>query len=247
MVPPPRSLGSTSELAPRFSHKRIVTAVLLAALTLALPCFAATVSGDGAGNLPSTALDFTGLDNKFTIQGSLPYDPNAGTFAEAVFKIDLSAYQFFSAATVTVTGGHFGFGIPDTELFLFDSSGNGVYANDDVSASNTLSFLPNPSGGLGPALNGIYYLGISFSADMPIDAVANELFSPSSSTDVVAANLGVGSIAGWDHNVFASPDTDLIYYQIDVTTGVPEPSTLVLLLPGLAAVWRRYARIGKRN
>ena len=76
------------------------------------------------------------------------------------------------------------FGIPDTVLSLFNASGVGVFLNDDISGSNTLSCLPsagagNPcptSGVVLPA--GTYYLAISRSANYPVDSFGNEIFQP---------------------------------------------------------------------
>jgi len=223
--------------------KLVQVLLLVVTVTFVLPSFADLVSGAGAGSLPSTALDLTGHHGGLTIQGSLPYDINGNLLLDAaVFAIDITDFHAFSAATVSVTGADSAYGIPDTELFLFNASGLGIYMNDDVSGSDTLSFLPPPSFGLGPLSDGLFYLAIARSADLPVDASLNELFSPGSSTDVVGGNLGVGPIAGWDGGTFASPDTDLIHYQIQLT-GVPEPTSLVLISPGLVVGWLARKRL----
>jgi hypothetical protein len=153
----------------------------------------------------------------------------------------------FSAITVS-TGA---FGIPDTVLSLFNASGVGVYLNDDISASNTLSCLPsadasNPCpvgpGGNGPLTPGIYYLAISRSANYPVDGFGNEIFSPVFSTDVVGAS-NTNPVAGWDGGAYTSPDFDLVNYDILLTGTVPEPGTFLLTgLAGLALAAFRKAR-----
>jgi hypothetical protein len=210
------------------------------------------VIASGAGQLPGSAEDLTGTQVS-EIQGSL-----GDGFANAsMFALDILEPIDFSA--ITVSAGPFG--IPDTELFLFDSSGNGIYFNDDISGSDTLSCLPsadifNPcpagSGGLGPLSAGIYYLAITRSFNGPLDALSNEIFTNAVSTDVVGPNPGVGPIAAWDGNGVASPNSDLVNYDILLTGTVatPEPDSVFLLggaLIALAALRRYFPSSLKRR
>jgi PEP-CTERM motif len=139
------------------------------------------------------------------------------------------------------------FGIPDTELFLFDSTGAGVYGNDDIDGANTLSCLPSADGsnpcpsarpsGVGPTSDGIYYLAITSSANGPLDGDGNEIFNIFNSTDVVGPSSS-NSITSWDGGFFTSPDTDLLNFDITVTgvSQVPEPGVLGLLALGLLCI-----------
>jgi hypothetical protein len=194
------------------------------------------VIASGAGPLLPGAEDLSGTPVT-EIQGSLSSDPND----VSLFKIDIMNPIDFSA--ITVDAGPFG--IPDTELFLFDSTGLGVYFNDDFSFSNTLSCLPSsdltnpcatPASGLGPVAAGIYYLGITRSANGPLDASDNEIFTNSLSTDVVGPNAGVGALAGWDGGAFTQPNFDLVNYDIDITGTTPEPATWILSGGALLAI-----------
>lgn len=225
--------------------KLILPAVLTLTLFFVTPAFADIINGTGAGSLPATALDLTG-HNVVAIQGSVDL-----TTGVAMFEINISNFLGFSAYTASVP-----FGIGDTELFLFNSSGQAVYANDDAGfpgAAYTLSCLPsaiasNPCltgrGGLGPTSNGHYYLAIAVSADLPQDAGSNYVFqSAVSSTDIVGPASGAGPVAGWDGGFYTSPNFDNSRYLIDITGAAPEPSTLLLVSPGLLLGWLRRKQI----
>jgi hypothetical protein len=196
------------------------------------------IIASGAGPLPGSAEDLSGFQVG-EIQGSLSgTDPND----VSVFALNILNAADFSAMTINA-GPH---GIPDTELFLFNSAGSGVYFNDDISGSDTLSCLPssdafNPcpsaSGGLGPLADGLYYLAITRSFNGPVDNLFNEIFTNRLSTDVVGPNAGVGAIAGWDGTGNASPNFDSINYDIVLSgTDTPEPATWTMVL-GAALVF----------
>jgi hypothetical protein len=222
----------------RLGRFGVIVSVLFSAHCVA---WGGTVTASGAGPLLSSAEDLTGVDVT-EIQGSLTTDPTS----VSLFEIDILSSFDFSAMTVDAGP----FGIPDTELFLFDSTGAGVYFNDDLSDSNTLSCLPSsdsanpcptPAAGLGPESPGIYYLGIARSADGPLDASDNEIFTDLLSTDVVGPNDGVGSLAGYDNGAYTQPNYDLVDYDILITGTTPEPATWILLAGALlaAGIFRR--------
>jgi hypothetical protein len=203
------------------------------------------VSATGAGPLLASAEDLTGT-GVTEIQGGLSGDPND----VSLFEISILDPLDFSALTVDAGP----FGIPDTELFLFNSAGLGVYFNDDITPSNTLSCLPSsglanpcptPAAGLGPATAGNYYLGIARSANAPLDASGNEIFTNVLSTDVVGPNPGVGALAGWDGGANTQPNFDLVNYDILITGTQPEPATWTLAAGALlaAGLFRRRLRV----
>lgn len=214
---------------------------LVAALTLvcAVPAH--------AGPLPASAQDLTGMTVN-SIVGTLDFPDGVD-----MFKIDITDFVDFSAITTAVS-----FGVPDTALFLFDASGKGVYANDDISGANTLSCLPSegssnpcPSprpAGIGPTADGIYYLAITRSANYPLSGIADEIFTFANTTDVVGPDLTMGGaspITGWDGNVFTGPDFDLTAFNIELR-GVPEPATLTLMAIGLGLGLLRRRRDASR-
>jgi hypothetical protein len=118
--------------------------------------------------------------------------------------------------------------------------------------SYALSCLPslnaaiNPCGygnnGFGPTSNGNYYLAIAYSPDTPLDAMGNPIFQ--SGFTPILEPTGAGSLASWDGSIYSQPDFDDNQFEIAVT-GVPEPSSLLLVAPGLFLGWLRVKRFVK--
>ncbi|HEY9622184.1 MAG TPA: DVUA0089 family protein [Crinalium sp.] len=85
-------------------------------------------------------------------------------FTPDLFKINIVDPIRFLATTESSLSDH-----PDTQLWLFDSNGRGLFANDDinpndvryVSGSRRSSVRISPRFGTGTLKPGIYYLGIS--------------------------------------------------------------------------------------
>ncbi|MFL6464617.1 MAG: hypothetical protein ACJ73N_09450 [Bryobacteraceae bacterium] len=215
--------------------------VVAAALSLSVG-FANTIIAKNAGPLPVNSQDLSADETLSGISGILDYP-----YGVSLFKIDIRNYLDFSAIVVPV-GNHY---IPDTELFLFDSAGLGVYGNDDLSGSNTLSCLPSAGPGnpcpalgssFGPSSNGVYYLGIARSANLPFNS-GGYIFTSASPTAVLGPDLSAGggsAISGWDNGVYTGPDFDLTSYTIAITGTTPEPETWTLLVgSGLVLIFFR--------
>ncbi len=153
---------------------------------------AANESGD-AGSLPATAQQPQVAGSLDSISGSLN-----GAADEDMFRICLTGGKTFSATTVGTPGT-----LSDPQLYLFNSAGVGVYANDDsVGLSPTL-----PSGhALTPAGAGVYYLAISAFDDDPASnspASAAGLIFPSTPFNAVHGPTGPGGgqpVADWTNN-----------------------------------------------
>jgi hypothetical protein len=234
------------------SQKLLLSLVALLVLSCAAPALADTVTASGAGALPGTAEDLTGV-NATQILGTI-----ADPVGVDMFKINITDFIDFSAMTI----GPGAFGIPDTELFLFDASGVGVYANDDTDGGNALSCLPsvgtsNPCSsslpaGVGPTSDGTYYMAITRSANSPL-SVGGNIFTILNFTDVVGPDLTMGGnnpITGWDGNVFTSPDTDLTAFDITLTgtspIATPEPATWALIATGIVFILVRRKQLASR-
>ena len=219
--------------------KLVGACILSLGLCAIKPCSAGLIVANLAGSTLATAEDLTGLyptEIVGTLSGTDQNDVN-------MFKILSLQAGNFSALTL-FTGA---FGIPDTVLTLFDSTGAGGYLNDDISGANTMSCLPsagltNPCPTTGTGLPvGTYYLAISRSANYPLDSLSNEIFNPVLSTDLVGPSPSTGPVAGWDGGAFTSTDFDLTSYDIVLTGTTPEPATWVLTA-GAALIFGRLRR-----
>jgi hypothetical protein len=119
----------------------------LALLSLAPAANAADEVGD-AGDLPATAQDLTGAPVE-SIRGTLAGQSDVVD----MYRLCLDGGGSFSASAV-------GGSSIDTQLFLFDSSGRGVYANDDA-LENVVKQSHLPAGHpLTPSAQGEYLLAV---------------------------------------------------------------------------------------
>jgi len=176
-----------------------------------------------AGDLPGTAQTPMGIGPLDSISGLV------GSGDADMYEIYVTGGGTFSATTVG--GAAF-----DTQLFLFDSSGMGIYANDDTSSGGFQSTLPAfyP---LTPTTAGIYYLAISnFNYDP--ENMGGIIF-PSFPPDGINGPTGPGggsAITGWSGSGFSGGE-----YTIFLTgaSAVPEPATMGLLSLGVLSLLRR--------
>jgi len=164
-----------------------------------------------------------------------------------LFRIYLTGGQTFSATT-TLSGSANFF---DSQLFLFDSTGLGIYANDDDENSPPQSTLP-ASISFTPSTSGVYFLAISGSGYLPgsvggyIFPVTGGLLDPG-----VVGPTGPGGaspLSTWSSISSETGDYDIALTGAEFLPSavgeIPEPSTTILLGAGLAAVamLRRKAR-----
>lgn len=215
--------------------KKLRDLILVACFTLvvaAAPALADFIEVGDVGGLPGTAQIITGGGPLNTITGAISAAGDAD-----LFQIFISNPLAFSATTV-------GSAVFDTQLFLFDAAGLGVFANDD-SFATWQSTLPagDPNG---PIAAGLYFLGISaFDLD-PVSA--GGLIFPSFPFGTVFGPTGPGGalpLSGYQSSGFNTGA-----YIINLTGAapvtVPEPATLLLLgsgLLGLGFLRRRKMRL----
>jgi hypothetical protein len=151
-----------------------------------------------------------------------------------LFQIYISDPATFSANTFFTNAGVNNF---NTELFLFTSTGLGVYANDDTNGSQ--SELP-AGDALSPTTAGLYYIAVSGTGYAPTSADGLIFPTPDGSSvpfDAILGATGVGGakvLSGWTGN----SGSNIGAYKINLTgaTFVPEP-TVSVLLPSMIALW----------
>ena len=202
---------------------RIVTAVMLLA---SVPSFGAVIWAEvgDAGGLTGTAQATTGGAGLMSITGTIGSTTDAD-----MFLIYISSPAAFSATTVGTAGT-----LADTQLFLFDAAGLGIYANDDnLACACQRSMLPagNPAS---PTAAGWYYLVIS-GFDIDPNSVGGLIF-PTLPFDPVYGPTGPGGgspISSYTGTLFLGTGT----YTINLTgadaADVPEPATAWLMGGGL--------------
>jgi hypothetical protein len=172
----------------RLTRTAATAAIAAILLALAPSAFAASESGD-AGSLPSTAQDL-GAGAVTQILGSF-----TGGADVDVYRVCLTDGASFSASTVAPMS-------LDTQLFLFDADGLGVYANDDASIGVRGSRLPDHHR-FSPTSGGEYFIGLSSFNNDPRSATGEifpDVFSASLYPDGVVNAVGGGSgepVSSW--------------------------------------------------
>jgi hypothetical protein len=213
--------------------------VLSAALHSSSASAAGWVEVGDAGDLVATA--------QVTV-GPPPLDFISGTIFTSLDK-DMYEIQITSPATFSATVA-LGGSLLDTQLFLFDAAGSGVYANDDPVAANFLSILPSGHAS-GPVAVGTYYLVVSGPDNDPT-SLGGEIFddvNPGVQLAVLA-----GAIDGWTPTFSVFGGT----YSIDLTgaefanstAGVPALGIwglgLLAAVLGIRGSWFLRSRAARR-
>jgi hypothetical protein len=230
------NIGS-EEFMTRFSVAAVAP-FLVVASTLHAAVYAEI--GDAGQTLGTAQIAATGVPGPLTdITGFL--EPGGAD----LFRIFLTGGKTFSATTTQPASANFF----DMQLFLFDSAGLGVYANDDDPSSPPQSTLPSGIT-FTPAASGTYYLAISGTGFMPVSAggfifpVSGGLLDQTGGilNAVGPSGPGGGSpLTGW-----SSVSSETGNYDIALTgvqSFAPEPMAFWLFGGGLAALaLRRHVR-----
>lgn len=222
---------------------KFVSAALLA--MCASTCLAGPIeleSGD-AGELTGTAQGFPGSGVITAIQGTL----TGGTDMADLFRLYLTAGQAFYATTTAST---IAFNNFDTTLFLFDSTGLGLVANDDDPAAGPTSTIDSFT----PSVSGFYYLAIAGAGYTPTSA-GGAIFGDLSGGGQVGPTGAGGALplSAWASLTNEGDAYEIILRGVAAGPGdaidVPEPESWWMVMLGLctsALVRRRTRGRGKR-
>lgn len=194
----------------------LLVGISLSVLSLQTAAGAATiVESPDAGQTLGTAQSIGTVNAGDTVTGSVETDSDADLFGITL------AGGFNWTITVTSPGGFTG--ISDSQLFLFDQTGNGVGFADDTTTINFLSTL-----GVTTAQQSTYYLGISGIGFAPQDSSSFIFPDSAPAGTTVGPNAGAGSLSTWAFNPNSGGGfTDFGSYTISfAATPVPEPSGL---------------------
>ncbi len=169
---------------------------------------------------------------------------------------DANTYQIYISdpanfsATVDSTNEPFT-GALDTMMFLFDSTGKGLAANDDRGntlpnhALNIYSWLPQGNSLYNSLSPGLYYLSISSYQYVPANTFGNAIFPTVSDTEGSIVPPGNTSPLTQWIQTDSEAGNDSGAYTIDLSGAtfavVPEPSSILLALLGLGGLLFRPA------
>ena len=190
-------------MTPGFIRTAACAVIAVLALALAPGALAASEVGD-AGDLRATANDL-GSGAVTQIQGTFTDGADAD-----LYRVCLTDGSSFSASTLGATP-------LDTQLFLFNSQGYGIYANDD-SAGSRGSLLPARHR-FSPRAGGEYFLGISaFNRDpqSSLGEIFNNTITRTIYPDSIIDANGFGAAApltGWAGRASGPPGS----YRIALT------------------------------
>src|SRR6516165_2915486 len=202
-----------------------------------------------AGSLPATAEVVTGtINGEALVQINGVFNTIGNADNADLFQIFISDPARFSATTVGQLGT-----LSNTQLYLFDANGLGVYFNDDANAATQRSTLPAGSP-LGPQTAGQYYLLITPFDWNPVGTGGRPIFQRATGADhtgVFGPVLYTGQripVEGYVQGPGGLPAAGSYTYSISLTGAspsviTPEPAsvlTMAIGLAGLAAAgWRR--------
>ena len=204
--------------------KRIVLAA--AALTFAMGVHAGPTvfnepAAPGTGDLLGTALNAGSASSGLIINGNLLDGRGQAPNVSDLYKFSIvsaSRYDFTSVGSL----------VSDLQLFLFDSTGNGLYFSNLTGGSITQGSFTIDSLGIGD-----YYIGVSFFGVDPFDTANNALFDTLGPTQG-SGMAGALALDSWlNASAFNQPGArwDISGYSVSIS--VPEPGALSLALLAL--------------
>jgi PEP-CTERM motif len=197
----------------------------------------------GAGGLPNGANVTIGEGSLTDIIGTLS-DETAGA---DMYEIYISDPANFSATTA----GHGGNPIVNPSIYLFDSTGAGLFGNDNLSGGDSQAEIP--AGTLDSLSAGLYYVLITPSGNLPENKNGESIFGDLTNTTTVGAGSSSPLIIRKYGTSGTTPDPadsgsgyDIQLTGAEFAVQTPEPTTLGFAVVGLAALALRARRAARR-
>jgi hypothetical protein len=189
-----------------------------------------------AGALPGNANITIGSGPLTDIVGTLG-DPTGGADMYEIFIVNPATFS----ATTTGPGTN---GVVNPSIYLFDSTGKGLFGNDNISGTNFQASLP--VGTTNALASGLYFILITPSGHLPENG-STLLFGDLTNTTTVTAASSALIIKKYATGAAPSPGASGKDYDI-VLTGAgfaeaPEPAAVALMGLGLAALAWRSRRV----
>jgi hypothetical protein len=187
---------------------------------------------DAGQTLPTAASTGAPPVSLTSITGNISSSIDADLFA-----ITITNTTTFSATASSTAG-------IDTSLFLFNSSGTPVIANDDGSGTSLQAAIPAGNSLLTSLSPGTYFIGISLSGNEPVNLNNQLLFTLDQPTTVVrgmASGLNPKTLNTFNGNT-SFPETGAYTITLTSTQGainpfaVPEPSSVALVCAGIGSL-----------
>ncbi|MGH2763762.1 MAG: DVUA0089 family protein [Thermoleophilaceae bacterium] len=201
-------------------HSIVTTALAALALLGGSPAATAATEQGDAGDLLATAQDLS-REGVERIDGSF-----AGGADVDMYRLCLPGGGTFSASTI---GGATG----DTQLFLFDEGGRGVYANDDANRTRQ-SVLP-AGHSLTPQAAGGYFLAVGPYNQDP-ESSLGPIFPDLASLVGPTGSGGGEPVAGWSGRSAGSGAYSIFLSGAECTPPDTTPPTVVIHSPADGAL-----------
>jgi hypothetical protein len=210
-----------------FWYFSVSLALLCALVPVRRLCAGPWAEVGDAGDLPGTAQLTLGVGTLDSISGVI-FTSND----KDMYEIKIVSPATFSA--IVIAGGT----LTDSQLFLLDSLGGGIYANDDTTALDPLSTLPagDPNG---PQAAGTYLLAISGSDNDPMSGPI-ETFTDNAPGVQTPATLN--PVDGWSPGFSVFGGTYTIVLTGAEFSKIPEPATCFLGFSGILGLVLRRQR-----